>query len=204
MMIAALMAVPAPAMGEVVISNLSQSSFLGSAFGAGDWVRFDSTQVAGVKNLVVVLRAFNPGNSVTSVSATISAANASGGGSVTSNGVITQVTGTNYFQVDFDVSGLSIGSGTNQFDFTSVTAITSDGGSAYWGATSATNGGFSYASGYSNGATSDDVVGTYGQFAVSVPEPGTLMLGGISAAVGLALGRRRMKHGAVLVHQTVK
>lgn len=175
-----LLVAPSPLMAEVVISNLGQASALGADFGDGDWVRFDSTRVTGMNSLALMLRAFNPGQSLTSISVTISASNAAGGGAVNRNGVINQVSGTNYFQVDFDVSGLTVGNGTNQFNFTNVLAVTSDGSGIYWGATS---GNFTYASGFSGGATSDDVVGTYGQFAVSVPEPGTWRLGSVLALI---------------------
>ena len=70
--------------------------------------------------------------------------------------------------------------------------MTSDSSALEWGVTNAANGGFNYASGYSNAGTSDDGVSAYGQFAVSVPEPGTWMLGAVCVVAGLVLCRGRL------------
>jgi hypothetical protein len=179
----ALLAFSKPAFGEVVITNLGQSSSRGSDFGSGDWVQFNSTQVSGLNTLVILLRGFNPGETVNSVSATITASDAAIG-SITRSAFLSQVGVTNYYEAAFDVGGLSLGSGTNRLAFTNVSAATSQGSVVYWGAT---NGEFTYTSGYSAASTSDDGVGAFGQFSVSVPEPGTLMLGLLLAAIGLVL-----------------
>jgi hypothetical protein len=187
----ALLAFSKPAFGEVVITNLVQTppatSSRGSDFGSGDWVQFNSTQASGLNTLVILLRGFNPGETVNSVSATITASDAAIGGSITRSAFLSQVVGTNNFEAAFDVGGLSLGIGTNRLDFSNVSAATSQGSVVYWGATNAVLGGFNYASGYSAASTSDDGVGAFGQFAVSVPEPGTLMLGLLLAAIGLVL-----------------
>jgi hypothetical protein len=183
----ALLAFSKPAFGEVVITNLDRTSSRGSDFGSGDWVQFNSTQVSGLNTLVILLRGFNGGETVNSVSATITASNAATGGSITRSAFLSQVVGTNNFEAAFDVGGLSLGIGTNRLDFSNVSAATSQGSVVYWGATNAVLGGFNYASGYSAASTSDDGVGAFGQFAVSVPEPGTLMLGLLLAAIGLVL-----------------
>ena len=182
----ALLAFSKPAFGEVVITNLGQSSSRGSDFGSGDWVQFNSTQASGLNTLVILLRGFNGGR-VNSVSATITASNAATGGSITRSAVLSQVGTSNYFEAAFDVGGLSLGIGTNRLAFTDVSAATSETNVVYWGATTAANGGFTYASGYSAASTSDDGVGAFGQFSVSVPEPGTMMLGLLLAAIGLVL-----------------
>ena len=190
----AVLAFSKPAFGEVVITNLVQTppstSSRGSDFGSGDWVQFKSMQGSGLNTLVILLRGFNPGETVNSVSATITASNAATGGSITRSAFLSQVGATNYYEAAFDVGGLSSGSSTNEnpvtnlLTFTNVSAATSQGSVVYWGAT---NGGFTYASGYSAASTSDDGVGAFGQFSVSVPEPGTLMLGLLLAAIGLVL-----------------
>ncbi len=183
----ALLAFSKPAFGEVVITNLGQSSSRGSDFGSGDWVQFNSTQASGLNTLVILLRGFNGGETVNSVSATITASNAATGGSINRSAFLSQVGVTNYYEAAFDVGGLSLGIGTNRLDFSNVSALTSGANVVYWGATNAALGGFTYASGYSSAGTSDDGVGAFGQFSVSVPEPGTLMLGLLLAAIGLVL-----------------
>jgi len=182
----ALLAFSKPAFGEVVITNLDRTSSRGSDFGSGDWVQFNSTQASGLNTLVILLRGFNPGETVNSVSATITASDAAIG-SITRSAFLSQVGVTNYYEAAFDVGGLSLGSGTNRLAFTNVSAATSQGSVVYWGATNAALGGFTYANGYSAASTSDDGVGAFGQFSVSVPEPGTLMLGLLLAAIGLVL-----------------
>ena len=92
----ALLAFSKPAFGEVVITNLGQSSAQGSNFGAGDWVQFKSMQGSGLNTLVILLRGFNPGETVNSVSATITASNAATGGSITRSAFLSQVGATNY------------------------------------------------------------------------------------------------------------
>lgn len=176
-----------PSFGEVVITNLGQSSAQGSSFGAGDWVQFNSTQASGLNTLVILLRGFNSAETDKSVSATITASNAATGGSIFRSAIVSQVGATNYYEAAFDVGGLSLGIGTNRLAFTDVSAATSETNVVYWGATTAANGGFTYASGYSAASTSDDGVGAFGQFSVSVPEPGTMMLGLLLAAIGLVL-----------------
>jgi len=183
----ALLAFSKPAFGEVVITNLDRTSSRGSDFGSGDWVQFNSTQASGLNTLVILLRGFNGGETVNSVSATITASNAATGGSITRSAFLSQVGVTNYYEAAFDVGGLSLGIGTNRLDFSNVSAATSQGSVVYWGATNAALGGFTYANGYSAASTSDDGVEAFGQFAVSVPEPGTLMLGLLLAAIGLVL-----------------
>jgi len=105
---------------------------------------------------------------------------------------LSQVPATNFFEATFDLTGLSHGSGTNKLTFTDINSVTSDSSALVWGATNAANGGFTYASGYSNAGTSDDGVSAYGQFAVSVPEPGTWMLGAVCVVAGLVLCRGRL------------
>lgn len=186
----ALLAFSKPAFGEVVITNLGQSSAQGSSFGANDWVQFNSTQASGLNTLVILLRGFNSAETDKSVSATITASNAATGGSIFRSAIVSQVGATNYYEAAFDVGGLSLGSGINRLTFTGVTAATSQGSVVVnWGATNAALGGFTYASGYSDASTSDDIVspGAFGQFSVSVPEPGTMMLGLVLAAIGLVL-----------------
>ena len=184
----AVLAFSKPAFGEVVITNLGQSSAQGSNFGAGDWVQFNSTQASGLNTLVILLRGFNSAGTGNSVSATITASNAATGGSIFRSAIISQVGTSNYFEAAFDVGGLSLGSGINRLAFTDVSAATSQGSVVVdWGATNAALGGFTYASGYSAASTSDDGVGAFGQFSVSVPEPGTMMLGLLLAAIGLVL-----------------
>lgn len=174
-----LLAFAKPASGEVVITNLDQTSSRGSDFGSGDWVQFNSTQASGLNTLVILLRGLNGGETVNSVSATITASNAATGGSITRNASLSQVGATSYYEAAFDVGGLSLGIGANRLDFSNVSALTSGANVVYWGATNATNGGFTYANGYGNASTSDDGVGAFGQFSVSVPEPGTWMLGSV-------------------------
>ena len=188
----ALLATCRLAVAEVVITNLGQSSLVGTTFGNADWVQFNSSLTGALNTLVVKLRAATSGQSVNSVSATITASAAASGGSVTRSAVLSQVPATNFFEATFDLTGLSHGSGTNKLTFTDINSVTSDSSALVWGATNAANGGFTYASGYSNAGTSDDGVGAYGQFAVSVPEPGTWMLGAVCVVAGLVLCRGRL------------
>ena len=188
----ALLATCRLAVAEVVITNLGQSSLVGTTFGNADWVQFNSSLTGALNTLVVKLRAATSGQSVNSVSATITASAAASGGSVTRSAVLSQVPATNFFEATFDLTGLSYGIGTNRLTFTDMNSVTSDSSALVWGATNAANGGFTYASGYSNAGTSDDGVGAYGQFAVSVPEPGTWMLGAVCVVAGLVLCRGRL------------
>ncbi|MCE2805861.1 MAG: hypothetical protein LW700_11720 [Gemmataceae bacterium] len=188
----ALLATCRLAVAEVVITNLGQSSLVGTTFGNADWVQFNSSLTGALNTLVVKLRAATSGQSVNSVSATITASAAASGGSVTRSAVLSQVPATNFFEATFDLTGLSHGSGTNKLTFTDINSVTSDSSALVWGATNAANGGFTYASGYSNAGTSDDGVSAYGQFAVSVPEPGTWMLGAVCVVAGLVLCRGRL------------
>lgn len=188
----ALLATCRLAVAEVVITNLGQSSLVGTTFGNADWVQFNSSLTGALNTLVVKLRAATSGQSVNSVMATITASAAASGGSVTRSAVLSQVPATNFFEATFDLTGLSYGSGTNKLTFTDINSVTSDSSALVWGATNAANGGFTYASGYSNAGTSDDGVGAYGQFAVSVPEPGTWMLGAVCVVAGLVLCRGRL------------
>ncbi len=188
----ALLATCRLAVAEVVITNLGQSSLVGTTFGNADWVQFNSSLTGTLNTLVVKLRAATSGQSVNSVSATITASDAASGGSVTRSAVLSQVPATNFFEATFDLTGLSHGSGTNKLTFTDINSVTSDSSALVWGATNAANGGFTYASGYSNAGTSDDGVSAYGQFAVSVPEPGTWMLGAVCVVAGLVLCRGRL------------
>jgi hypothetical protein len=188
----ALLATCRLAVAEVVITNLGQSSLVGTTFGNADWVQFNSSLTGALNTLVVKLRAATSGQSVNSVSATITASDAASGGSVTRSAVLSQVPATNFFEATFDLTGLSYGSGTNRLTFTDMNSVTSDSSALEWGVTNAANGGFTYASGYSNAGTSDDGVGAYGQFAVSVPEPGTWMLGAVCVVAGLVLCRGRL------------
>lgn len=188
----ALLATCRLAVAEVVITNLGQSSLVGTTFGNADWVQFNSSLTGALNTLVVKLRAATSGQSVNSVMATITASAAASGGSVTRSAVLSQVPATNFFEATFDLTGLSYGSGTNRLTFTDMNSVTSDSSALVWGATNAANGGFTYASGYSNAGTSDDGVGAYGQFAVSVPEPGTWMLGAVCVVAGLVLCRGRL------------
>jgi hypothetical protein len=188
----ALLATCRLAVAEVVITNLGQSSLVGTTFGNADWVQFNSSLTGALNTLVVKLRAATSGQSVNSVSATITASDAASGGSVTRSAVLSQVPATNFFEATFDLTGLSYGSGTNKLTFTDINSVTSDSSALVWGATNAANGGFTYASGYSNAGTSDDGVSAYGQFAVSVPEPGTWMLGAVCVVAGLVLCRGRL------------
>lgn len=188
----ALLATCRLAVAEVVITNLGQSSLVGTTFGNADWVQFNSSLTGTLNTLVVKLRAATSGQSVNSVSATITASDAASGGSVTRSAVLSQVPATNFFEATFDLTGLSYGSGTNRLTFTDMNSVTSDSSALVWGATNAANGGFTYASGYSNAGTSDDGVSAYGQFAVSVPEPGTWMLGAVCVVASLVLCRGRL------------
>ena len=188
----ALLATCRLAVAEVVITNLGQSSLVGTTFGNADWVQFNSSLTGALNTLVVKLRAATSGQSVNSVMATITASAAASGGSVTRSAVLSQVPATNFFEATFDLTGLSYGSGTNRLTFTDMNSVTSDSSALVWGATNAANGGFTYASGYSNAGTSDDGVSAYGQFAVSVPEPGTWMLGAVCVVAGLVLCRGRL------------
>ncbi len=188
----ALLASGGAAEADVVISNLGQSSNSGGAFFNADWVQFNSSLTGTLNTLVVKLRAATSGQSVNSVSATITASDAASGGSVTRSAVLSQVPATNFFEATFDLTGLSYGSGTNRLTFTDINSVTSDSSALEWGVTNAANGGFTYASGYSNAGTSDDGVGAYGQFAVSVPEPGTWMLGAVCVVAGMVLCRGRL------------
>lgn len=188
----ALLATCRLAVAEVVITNLGQSSLVGTTFGNADWVQFNSSLTGTLNTLVVKLRAATSGQSVNSVSATITASDAASGGSVTRSAVLSQVPATNFFEATFDLTGLSYGSGTNRLTFTDMNSVTSDSSALVWGATNAANGGFTYASGFSAASSSDDGVSAYGQFAVSVPEPGTWMLGAVCVVAGLVLCRGRL------------
>lgn len=188
----ALLATCRLAVAEVVITNLGQSSLVGTTFGNADWVQFNSSLTGALNTLVVKLRAATSGQSVNSVMATITASAAASGGSVTRSAVLSQVPATNFFEATFDLTGLSYGSGTNRLTFTDMNSVTSDSSALVWGATNAANGGFTYASGFSSASSSDDGVSAYGQFAVSVPEPGTWMLGAVCVVAGLVLCRGRL------------
>ena len=94
----ALLATCRLAVAEVVITNLGQSSLVGTTFGNADWVQFNSSLTGALNTLVVKLRAATSGQSVNSVSATITASDAASGGSVTRSAVLSQVPATNFLR----------------------------------------------------------------------------------------------------------
>ncbi len=169
---------------EVVISNLNSSSSTINveSFGTSRTVSFAASSAGNYQ--IFTLKVYG-GSSGTLTSLSASFNNGSSRNSI----AVSNAVESRFFFVDFDISDLAFAVGSNSFQF----QVTGFGGSAsevQWartGATSPSNGGFSYLSGFSNASSSIDVstpTPLWGQYAVSVPEPGTLFLSSLAAASG--------------------